>query len=41
MHADIGIQVLEKVANQFEETAIIEKKYKEPQKLIILSPKKE
>jgi len=29
MHADIGIQVLEKVANQFEETAIIEKKYKE------------
>ena len=41
MHADIGIQVLEKVANQFEETAIIEKKYKEPQKFIILSPKKQ
>lgn len=40
MHAEIGIQVLEKVANQFEETAIIEKKYKEPQKFIILSPKK-
>ena len=35
MHADIGIQVLERVANQFEETAIIEKKYKEPQKFII------
>ncbi len=41
MHADIGIQVLEKVANQFEETAVIEKKYKEPQKFIILTPKKD
>ena len=41
MHADIGIQVLEKVANQFEETAVIEKKYKEPKKFIILTPKKD
>jgi translation initiation factor IF-3 len=39
MHADRGIQVLELVAKRFEETAVVEKKYKEAQKFLMLTSK--
>jgi translation initiation factor IF-3 len=39
MHADRGIQVLELVAERFEETAVVEKKYKEAQKFLMLTSK--
>ena len=42
MHADIGIKMLDEVAESFVELATVEKKYgsTEAQKFIILSPKK-
>jgi translation initiation factor IF-3 len=39
MHTDIGIQVLELVAERLEDKAVVEKKYKEAQKFLMLSSK--
>ena len=42
LHADSAIKILDEFASQFEETAIVEKKYgkEQVQKFILLSPKK-
>ncbi|OQY09517.1 MAG: translation initiation factor IF-3 [Fusobacteriia bacterium 4572_132] len=42
MHTDLGIKVLEEVAERFKEDVVIERKYakNEKQKYLILSPKK-
>lgn len=42
MHADLGIKLLDKIAEKFEGTAIIEKKYgkTESQKFLMISPLK-
>lgn len=39
MHADLGVQVLEGVAKRFEETAVVEKNYKDAQKFLMLTSK--
>lgn len=39
MHTDLGIQMLMTVAERFEEIATIERKFKDAQKFIILTPK--
>ena len=40
MHATLGIDTLNEIAEKFAETADVDKKYNEKQKLIILTPKK-
>ncbi len=39
MHADLGVQVLEGVAKRFDETAVVEKNYKDAQKFLMLTSK--
>jgi translation initiation factor IF-3 len=41
MHSEIGINLLEQVAEIFADKAIIDKKYNEAQKFLMLSPKKQ
>lgn len=40
MHADLGVDTLEMIADKFAEVAEVEKKYRDKQKHIILTPKK-
>jgi translation initiation factor IF-3 len=40
MHTDLGIRLLDEIASQFAETAIVEKKYNEAQKFLMISPLK-
>ena len=40
MHADLGIKLLDEVAEKFTETATVEKRYAESQKFLMLTPKK-
>ncbi|WP_429190629.1 translation initiation factor IF-3 [Fusobacterium sp. PH5-44] len=40
MHANLGIATLEMIAEKFQETTEVDKKYNEKQKYIMLSPKK-
>lgn len=40
MHADLGLDTLEMIADKFAEIAEADKKYKEKQKHLILTPKK-
>ena len=40
MHAELGIGTLEMIADKFVEIADVEKKYREKQKHLILTPKK-
>jgi len=40
MHADLGVKILEQVAERFSETADVDKKYGEKQKHLMLTPKK-
>jgi translation initiation factor IF-3 len=40
MYADLGIEVLDMVADRFADKAEVEKKYSDKQKHLILSPKK-
>lgn len=40
MHANLGIKLLDEVAEKFSETATVEKRYAESQKYIMLTPKK-
>ena len=40
MHATLGIDTLNEIAEKFAETADVDKKYNEKQKHIILTPKK-
>lgn len=39
MHAELGIKILDQIAEVFKEDNIIEKKYAEGQKFLIISPK--
>ncbi len=40
MHADLGVKILEQVAERFSEVADVDKKYGDRQKHIMLTPKK-
>lgn len=40
MHADLGIKLLDQIAEKFTETATVEKRYAESQKFLMLTPKK-
>lgn len=40
MHTDLGIKLLDKIAAQFSEDAIVDKKYNEAQKFLMISPLK-
>lgn len=39
MHADLGIKLLDKVSEEFKDDVIVEKKYRDAQKFVMLSPK--
>lgn len=39
MHAELGVKILDEIAESFADTSIIEKKYDEGQKFLIISPK--
>lgn len=40
MHATLGVDTLDEIAEKFAETAEVDKKYNEKQKYILLTPKK-
>jgi len=40
MHADLGVKLLDKIADHFAETTTVEKKYGDAQKHLMLTPKK-